>query len=84
MLPFKIDKEHSHEANFETGVDKYPVYSVIHSMYESFNFHVYNGSHKCHNQLVHRSSMCTLKFPSDVGMFVLFHGNLVHNGALTI
>ena len=25
--------------------------------------------------------MCTLKFPAGIGMFVLFHGNLVHSGA---
>ena len=81
MLPFNIDPDHSPKASFETKCEQYEMYSMIHNVFEDFNFCVYNGSHKSSGQTIHRSSMTNLYFPSDVGMFVLFHGALVHSGA---
>ena len=58
------------------------MWSMIHSMFESFDLIVYNGSHKIdENQETHLASRCVLKFPQEPNMFVLFHGNLVHSGA---
>ena len=81
MLPFNIDPDNSPKPSFETKCEAYEMYSMIHNVFEDFNFCVYNGSHKSSNQTVHRSSMTNLYFPSDVGMFILFHGALVHSGA---
>ena len=58
------------------------MWSMIHSMFESFDLIVYNGSHKIdENQETHLASRCNLKFPQEPNMFILFHGNLVHSGA---
>ena len=81
MLPCNIDPENSYIPNFDTSCKGYEMYSMIHNVFEDFNFCVYNGSHKSSNQTVHRSSMSNLYFPSEVGMFVLFHGALIHSGA---
>jgi len=71
--------EETSKADFEVDIDTYPKYSMIHSFIEPFTFNVYHGSHKGHEQTVHRSSMLQLKI--DDQMFVLFHGNLIHGGA---
>ena len=81
MLPFTIDKTNSPNPTFDTSCEAYEMYSMIHNVFEDFNFCVYNGSHKSINQVVHRSSMSNLYFPADVGMFILFHGALIHSGA---
>ena len=81
MLPSNIDFNHSPKANYEKKCEDYEMYSMIHNVFEDFNFCVYNGSHECSNQILHRSSVTNLYFPSDVGMFILFHGALVHSGA---
>ena len=55
---------------------------MIHNLYELFNLVVYNGSHKIpEGELTNRNSRVVLKFPADINMFIIFHGNLVHNGA---
>ena len=59
-------------------------YSLIHNLYESFDLIVYNCSHFVPDgDATHQRSRVVLKFPADVNMFVLFHGNLVHNGAVS-
>jgi len=57
-------------------------YSCIHSLFESFQFVIYNGSHKLNDGMqTHRCLRIVLKFPAKRNFFILFHGNLVHNGA---
>ena len=68
--------------NTEVFHDNWNQYSLIHNLYESFDLIVYNDSHKIPDkELTHRHSRVVLHFPSDINMFILFHGNLVHNGA---
>ena len=56
----------------------------IHNLYESFDVVVYNCSHFVPDgDVTHQRSRVVLKFPADVNMFVLFHGNFVHNGAVS-
>ncbi len=81
MLPFTIDNSKSPKPKFDTSCEAYEMYSMIHNVFEDFNFCVYNGSHKSCGQTLHRSSMSNLYFPEDVGMFILFHGALIHSGA---
>ena len=81
MLSFNIDSTNSPKANFETKCEDYEMHSMTHDVFEDFNFCVHNGSHKNSNQILHRSSVTNSHFPSDAGMFVLFHGALVHSGA---
>ena len=81
MLPHDIDSTHSPKPNFETKCEDYEMHSMTHNVFEDFYFCVCNGSHKSSNQILHRSSVTNLHFPSDVGMFILFHGALVHSGA---
>ena len=55
---------------------------MLHSMFQGFNFILYNGSHKIDdNDETHWKSRVVLKFPEKYNLFILFHGNLVHNGA---
>lgn len=57
-------------------------YSMIHSLYESFSFVLYNGSHRIQNgEVTHKKSRVVLKFPAEPNMFIIFSGNLVHSGA---
>ena len=61
---------------------KWPMYSMIHGLFESFDFVLYNGSHRViNNEIVHYNSRVVLKFPERVNMFIIFHGNLIHCGA---
>lgn len=61
---------------------KWMYHSMIHSLFESFEFVLYDGSHKIpEGLLTHHHTRVVLKFPAEINMFILFHGNLVHNGA---
>ncbi len=79
LLPSNITN--SAHPPFPVSVDKYRVYSIVHSIHEGFVFHVYHGSHLAYNQVLHRCSMLKLVFPRQPNFFILFHGNLLHNGA---
>ena len=68
--------------NMEVFHNDWNQYSLIHNLYESFDLIVYNESHIIPNKkFTHRNSRSVLHFPADINMFILFHGNLVHNGA---
>ena len=81
LLPDKLCPDDSPDAYFKVGTDDFEKFSMIHNFLEGFNFNVYNGSHLCHRQKLHRCTMCQLKFPADPKFFVIFHGNLIHSGA---
>ena len=66
----------------EFSSNSWNLYSMIHNLYKAFNLVVYSGSHLIKdNEETHRASRVFLKFPDEVNLFILFHGNLVHSGA---
>ena len=70
------------KVNKEVLLQKWKDYSMIHSMWEPFNFIIYNGSHRIEDRSeTHYMTRLKLVFPPFANMFVLFNGNLVHNGA---
>ena len=61
---------------------KWNMYSMIHNLYESYRFVLYNCSHRVANYgTIHYNSRIVLNIPKEPNMFILFHGNLVHSGA---
>ena len=68
--------------NMDANNKKWNEYSMMHTLYEPWNFVIYNGSHQIKdNGCCHFKSRLVLKFPKQKPMFVLWHGNLVHAGA---
>ena len=74
---------HYDESKNETTISAdWNMYSFIHTLYESWNFVLYNGSHMIKNDgYVHYKSRIVLEFPSDIPLLLVFHGNLIHSGA---
>jgi hypothetical protein len=62
--------------------ENYPWYSMIHSLFEPFDFIVYSGSHLMKgDSKVHEITKLKLQFPKDKNFMILFHGKLLHSGA---
>ena len=60
-------------------------YSCIHSLYESFQFILFDRSHQVKpNVPIHECTRIKLIFPNNVNMMLLFHGHLAHNGASSL
>ena len=61
---------------------EFPKYSMIHSLFEPFEFIVFSGSHLLKTGTnVHECTKIKLKFPRNKCFFILFHGHLLHCGA---
>ena len=60
-------------------------YQVIHSLYESFEFVIYDRSHFINGGVdIHQATRLKLIFPKEKNMFLLFSGYLAHNGAAAL
>ena len=58
------------------------MFSMFHSLYQSFSIYLYNYSHKLEdNEKVHRCTKTKLTFPEFANCILLIHGRLVHSGA---
>jgi hypothetical protein len=63
-------------------IKNYPWYSMIHLLFEPFDFIVYSGSHLMKQEKeVHEITELKLQFPKDKNFMILFHGKLLHSGA---
>jgi hypothetical protein len=86
-LKFVASSSKAYEAhqlikNFDTN---WPWYSMINTIYESVDFIVYSGSHLVKPSVkLHEVTKTRLRFPNNKSFLLLFHGNLVHNGARAI
>ena len=57
-------------------------YQIIHSLYEPFEFIIYDRSHLLSGGVpIHQTTRIKLVFPREKNMFLLFSGYLAHNGA---
>jgi hypothetical protein len=62
--------------------NNYPCYSMIHSLFEPFEFIVYSVLHLMKREkVVHEISKLKLQFLKDKNFLILFHGKLLHSGA---
>ena len=60
-------------------------YSCIHSLYEKFEFILFDRSHLVKPYVpIHQCLRIKLIFPKEVNMMLLFHGHLAHNGASSL
>ena len=60
-------------------------FSTIHSLYESFDFIVYDQSHKLHGGVnIHKCLRVRLTFPEGRNFLIIFNGYLAHCGASAI
>ena len=60
-------------------------YSIIHSLYEPFDFILYDQSHRIKSDIkIHECLKVKLSFPAGKSMFIIFNGHLAHNGASAI
>ena len=60
-------------------------YQVIHSLYEPFEFVIYDRSHFINGEVdIHQATRLKLIFPKEKNMFLLFSGYLSHNGAAAL
>ena len=60
-------------------------YQIIHSLYEPFEFIIYDRSHLLSGGVpIHQSTRIKLVFPREKNLFLLFSGYLAHNGAAAL
>jgi hypothetical protein len=61
---------------------KWNMFSMFHSLYQSFSIYVYNYSHRLEDkEKVHRCTKVKLTFPEYANCVLIIHGRLVHSGA---
>ena len=76
-----------YENEYDTSNDpkKNNWYQIIHSLYEPFEFILYDRSHLLSGGVpMHQSTRIKLIFPREKNMFLLFSGYLAHNGAAAL
>ena len=70
------------KANLAFNTKKWNMFSMFHSLFQSFSIYVYNYSHKLDDkEMIHRSTKVKLTFSEFCNCILVTHGRLVHSGA---
>ena len=69
-------------ANIAKKTHKWNMFSMFHSLHQSFSIYLYNYSHRLEDhEMVHQCTKIKLIFPEFANCVLLTHGRLVHSGA---
>ena len=81
-----FEKLYAKEEKYEKSPND-ELYSVIHSIYEAFDFIIFDKSHmvKLDKTIhIHDCTRIKLVFPSNVNLMLIFNGHTAHNGAASL